>query len=100
MPQTKAKETTPLPREKEREFREWIRKNRVSDLDHPRSFYDYRGAFLAGVSRGGEGHFPDTFKQHGHPTFSVESKYSAGPNDGGRWEGEKFIRRATAKRRK
>lgn len=64
----------------------------MRDLDHPDSHYDYRGAFLAGLGRGAStGHFPDTFKQHGHPTFSVESKYSAGPGDGGSWRGDTFV---------
>jgi hypothetical protein len=30
-------------------------------------------------------HGPDTYKQHGHPTFSTESKYSRGKWDGGTW---------------
>lgn len=84
-------ETTPLPPELEPAFRAWLQRNGVTDLDHPRSRYDYRGAFLAQLSRDpGSQHFPDTFKQHGHPTFSEESKYSSGPGDGGQWLGEKF----------
>jgi hypothetical protein len=61
-------------------------------LDNPDAHYDYRGAYLAGVGRGAgsEGHFTDQFKQHGHPTFSVESQYSANANDGGTWDGEQF----------
>lgn len=84
-------ETTQLPPQREAEFQAWLRKNNVRDLDHPDSHYDYRGAFLAGVGRSGNAHFPDTFKQHGHPTFSVESQYSKGPADGGHWNGETFI---------
>jgi hypothetical protein len=85
-------EVTPLPPGQERAFQVWLRQNHVRDLDHPDSHYDYRGAFLAGVGRGGgAGHFPDTFKQHGHPTFSVESRYSKGPGDGGSWDGENFM---------
>lgn len=87
-----ASETTALPPEREAEFRQWLARNRIRDLDHPDSHYDYRGAFLAGIGRGADsGHFPDTFKQHGHPTFSVESRYSKGPGDGGSWNGETFI---------
>lgn len=89
-------EVSSVPPTREREFREWIARNNITDLDAPQSKYDYRGAFLAGV--GSEinptdnlPRWPDTFKQHGHPTFSVESKYSTGPNDGGRWEGEKYM---------
>lgn len=87
-----ADETTPLPPGREREFADWLRRNNVRDLDHPDSHYDYRGAFLAGVGRGArDAHFPDTFKQHGHPTFSVESKYSSGPGDGGHWNGDVYV---------
>jgi hypothetical protein len=73
-------------------FRTWLQRNKITDLDAPGSFYDYRGAFLAGINRGSNGHWPDTFKQHGHPTFSVESKYAA-PNDStaGRWQGNQYI---------
>ncbi len=87
-----ADEVTPIPAGQEPAFEQWLRRNNVRDLDHPDSHYDYRGAFLAGLGRGGEtGHFPDTFKQHGHPTFSVESRYSKGPGDGGSWDGERFM---------
>lgn len=85
-------ETTELPAGQERAFDQWLQRNHVKDLDHPDSHYDYRGAFLAGIGRGnGTGHFPDTFKQHGHPTFSIESRYSKGQDDGGSWDGETFI---------
>jgi len=84
-------ETTPIPPEREADFQAWARQNQITDLDHPDSHYDYRGAFLAGVSRGPEGHWPDTFKQHGHPTFSIESQYARGPEDAGHWEGHRFV---------
>src|SRR5258706_2763133 len=92
-------EVTPVPADREQEFRTWVADNHVPDLDSPKSFYDYRGAFLAGVKPqvvdAGNGklesHWPDTFKQHGHPTFSVESQYSKGPTDGGHWVGERFV---------
>ena len=85
--------TTPIPHKRAGAFAEWLRRNNVTDLDHPLSFYDYRGAFLAGVEPGTDGHYPDTFKQPGHPTFSVESKYATGKNApmAGRWKGERFI---------
>jgi hypothetical protein len=87
-----ADEITPLPPGSAPAFQAWLAANRVRDLDHPDSHYDYRGAFLAGVGRGNDtGHFPDTFKQHGHPTFSVESKYSTGPGDGGSWNGDTYV---------
>jgi len=84
-------ETTQLAPEEQAAFEAWLKQNNIHDLDDPRSHYDYRGAFKAGVGRepGAEGHFPDTFKQHGHETFSNESKYSKG--DGGTWEGDTFI---------
>lgn len=86
-------ETSRLPPERKAEFAEWLKRNAVSDLDDPRSYYDYRGAFLAGVDRDPkDGHFPDTFKQHGHPTFSVESIYAKpGDPEAGSWKGERYI---------
>jgi hypothetical protein len=66
------------------------------DVNSPDAHYDYRGAFLAGANPADgsgpqAGHWPDTFKQHGHPTFSVESQYSRGPSDGGHWLGDLFL---------
>jgi hypothetical protein len=84
-------ETTRLSAAQQAGFPAWLRANGVRDLDNPDSHYDYRGAYLGGVGRGADsGHFPDTYKQHGHPTFSVESQYSGNANDGGTWEGERF----------
>lgn len=92
-----AGEVTKLKPEQEAGFRQWIKKNNIRDLDHPDSHYDYRGAYLAGLARGpgSDGHFPDTFKQHGHPTFSTESQYSKGPKDGGDWIGETYLPEAS-----
>ncbi len=89
-------ETTPLSPVDEIAFRIWAKQNGIHDVDHPDSHYDYRGFWKAtqGAAHGAPGsgeHFPDTFKQHGHPTFSQESQYSAGPFDGGRWVGEQFV---------
>lgn len=85
-------ERSDIPPEQEMAFRQWLKANKVTDLDAPDSFYDYRGAFLAGLNRGKDGHWPDTYKQHGHPTFSVESRYATpGDPTAGRWEGETFI---------
>lgn len=84
-------EVTELPSAKEKEFQAWAKKFGLTDVDHPDSHYDYRGAFLAGLKPGQDAHWPDTFKQHGHPTFSVESQYSKGPNDGGHWNGDVFV---------
>lgn len=82
-------ETTTLTPAEERAFRRWVTANRIMDLDHPDSRYDYRGFWKATRGQphppGDEEHFPDTFKQHGHPTFSQESQYSRGSWDGGLW---------------
>ena len=66
----------------------WALENAITDVDDPQSRYDYRGYFkqFGGAPiRFGVDHFTDTYKQHGHPTFSVESQYSRGLHDGGRW---------------
>lgn len=88
-------ETTRLSVSEEAAFQRWARENRITDVDLPESRYDYRGYWKAtqGASHapGSEAHFPDTYKQHGHPTFSVESQYSAGPTDGGRWNGDRYV---------
>src|SRR2546429_225239 len=93
-------EITPVPDHLAGLFDAWVRRNRIRDLDAPNSFCDYRGAFMAGVNRGKDGHWPDTFKQHGHPTFSVESQYAL-PNDpmAGHWEGDTYVppKKVTAK---
>lgn len=86
---------TSIPYNRESEFQDWTRANRITDLDHPDSHYDYRGAFLEGVkpevAPDGVAHWPDTYKTPGHPTFSVESKYAAGRNDAGIWQGDQFV---------
>lgn len=92
-------EKTNLSPEQERAFREWIARNGITDLDSPQSRYDYRGYWKDVASKGGDQtkayedglHFPDTYKQHGHNTFSQESKYSQGMYDGGRWYGEDYM---------
>jgi hypothetical protein len=86
-------ETTTLNPEEESRFRAWASANGVRDVDLPDSHYDYRGFWKQNPGfrhRQGE-HFVDTFKQHGHPTFSEESRYSSGAGDGGTWNGEQFI---------
>jgi hypothetical protein len=90
-------ETSVIPPALQAAFDDWIKRNGITDLDAPDSHYDYRGAFLSGLNRDSAGgHWPDTFKQHGHPTFSVESKYSKGPGDGGTWQGDTFMPPALA----
>jgi len=86
-------EQTALSPAEEVAFKRWAMVNNIQDVDDPRSKYDYRGYWkqTQGAAHQAGEHFPDTFKQHGHPTFSQESQYSAGPFDGGRWIGEQFI---------
>lgn len=88
-------ETTHLSPLEESLFQKWLQNNKITDSDEPDTRYDYRGFFQQthGLPHppGKEIHFPDTYKQHGHPTFSAESKYSTGPNDGGRWAGETYL---------
>ena len=81
-------EVTRLPPREEVAFRMWALQNGITDIDRPGSHYDYRGYFkeFGGAPiRFGVDHFTDTYKQHGHPTFSAESQYSRGLQDGGQW---------------
>lgn len=93
-----SKEETFLSPLQEVLFRRWIAANKdvpgIQGWDQPDARYDIRGFFadkerLADWKPGDHG--PDTYKQHGHPTFSVESKYSRGLQDGGQWIGEALI---------
>jgi len=95
-------ETTALSPAQEQAFRAWAKAAGIADVDSPHTFYDYRGYWRDIASRGGDQrksyadglHFPDTYKQHGHPTFSNESRYAWGRGDAGRWggpDGETFF---------
>jgi len=88
MPKAAAETTQLTPAEQPR-FQAWVKRNRITDLDHPDSHYDYRGFWRQNptFTRASGQHLTDEFKQHGHPTFSVESRYSRGVGDGGRWGG-------------
>lgn len=96
-------EITPLTPAEEDAFRRWLNASRITDASEPDAFYDYRGLFKelkgAPVPVTTDRHFPDTYKQHGHPTFSVESQYSRGPTDGGRWEGDRYVPAAASDQR-
>ena len=83
-------ERTPLNKGEEADFQKWIARNKIKDLDHPDSHYDYRGFWkkYPDFSRAPGEHLTDEFKQHGHESFSRESNYSQGPDDGGRWIGD------------
>lgn len=85
-------EVTVLSPEEEAQFLTWIKGTGVTDLDHADSHYDYRGFWKAthGASHTKGQHFPDTFKEHGHPSFSQESQYSRGVMDGGMWTPDQF----------
>ena len=81
-------EVTKLSPVDEAFFRMWAQKSGINDLDNNKGKYDYRGywkAFGPTDYKWGVDHLPDTWKQHGHPTFSQESVYSKGPFDGGMW---------------
>lgn len=96
----RSNETTTLSPSEEEQFQAWARANKIKDANDPAANYDYRGFWRESGGakvRFGVDHFPDKFKQHGHETFSVESQYSSGAGDGGRWEGEKFVPAAGAK---
>jgi hypothetical protein len=84
-------EQTALSPDEEAAFQSWVQANGLRDVDSPDAHYDMRGFWKqtqgAPHPPGSEMHFPDTFKQHGHPTFSQESRYSKGAFDGGMWVG-------------
>ena len=92
-------EVTQLTLPEEQAFQQWAAAQGIRDVDDPRSFYDYRGYWKNIARHGGDQtqmypdglHFSDAYKQHGHPTFSIESQYSEGPWDGGRWVGEDYV---------
>lgn len=93
-----ADETTHLDPLQEVLFQKWLLDNAnvpgVRGWDQPDTHYDIRGFFndKEALGRWSPGdHGPDTYKQHGHPTFSTESKYRQHPNDGGHWGGEQYL---------
>ena len=71
-------------------FEKWLKANNIKEPFHPDQHYDYVGAFRAGKNAT-DGHFPDTFKLPGHPTFSVESKYYKPGMPAGVWKDEQYI---------
>lgn len=74
-------------------FEQWAAKNAPNDLNNPDSHYDLRGFWQQNPDfKREEGqHLTDEFKLPGHPTFSRESNYSKGPNDGGTWNGDEYL---------
>lgn len=70
-------------------YQAWLKK--VAPGDDGRD-YDYRGAYAAGVGRGGANqHFTDQFKKPNHETFSNESQYGLDrPEIAGSWDGDSY----------
>ena len=90
---------TELSPRREKKFQDWYAGVApVLGLDpNPDTYehaYDYRGYWLnnrdADVSSP-DFHFPDTWKQPHHPTFSNESIYAKGREGVGHWEGDTFV---------
>lgn len=90
---------TELNDRREKKFQDWYANAATAlGLDpNPDAYehaYDYRGYWLnnrdADVSSP-DFHFPDTWKQPHHPTFSDESIYAKGHEGVGHWDGERFV---------
>ena len=81
---------TQLTPEQEQAYQAWKLQNAPRDSG---ADYDLRGAFQAGLSPDPQsGHWPDTFKKPGHPTFSNQSQYAAArPDLAGSWQGDNYI---------
>ena len=81
---------TQLSPEQEQAYQAWKLQNAPRDSG---ADYDLRGAFQAGLSPDPQsGHWPDTFKKPGHPTFSNQSQYAAArPDLAGSWQGDNYI---------
>lgn len=80
----------------ENAFQRWYKtiakiKNLSSNPDDKEHYYDWRRYFKNKTviqnfeSLKYNGHFPDTYKLPGHPTFSNESVYTDKKNPGGEW---------------
>ena len=77
----------------------WLQSLKDQGFSTSTKDYDLRGAFLAGVELGENGHLPDTFKKPNHITFSKESKYYKDGMWAGEWteEGDFMIPLTTPK---
>jgi hypothetical protein len=91
---------TPLSPSEEKQFRSWVKANKIPFDDSPSSDYDMRGFWKAAqegdpdastaVSKfDGRIHFSDKFKTPFHRTFSNESQYAT--SDAPHWEGDRLI---------
>jgi len=82
---------TVLSKENESKFQVWAFNNINKDIynyleDKGQYDYDYRGAWLSGLTPDKTGHWQDTFKKPSHPTFSTDSIYSKlRPDLAGQW---------------
>lgn len=82
---------TKLTPEEEAAYQKWaaeLSKKAGRDISGDTYDYDMRGAFKGGAGQSGDnGHFPDTYKKPGHPTFSDQSIYhGVDGHEGGRWD--------------
>jgi hypothetical protein len=82
---------TKLTPEEEAEYQKWaaeLSKKAGRDISGDTYDYDMRGAFKGGAGQSGDnGHFPDTYKKPGHPTFSDQSIYhGVDGHEGGHWD--------------
>jgi len=97
---------TILSDKNEKEFVNWYKNVSITlglneNPDDPNHHYDYRGYWLDNRKKDidytiKDFHFPDTYKQPTHPTFSNESRYASrkygiNSKEVGHWEGENFI---------
>ena len=82
---------TVLSKDQEKQFQTWAFNNINTNIynyseDKGQYDYDYRGAWLVGITPDKTGHWPDTFKKPSHPTFSTDSIYaSIEPKRAGKW---------------
>jgi len=99
--------TTILTSEEEKTFQKWVKETektlgRPLGIDEPDSYYDYRGFWKAIQDKDPntamvvdpvhkDVHFPDTWKQPGHPTFSIESRYYQPGMRAGYWKDNEYI---------
>lgn len=67
--------STPLSLQDEARYQLWKIQNAPRDSG---ADYDLRGAFMAGETPAGNGHWVDTYKKPNHETFSDESRYAVG----------------------
>lgn len=81
----------------EQRFQKWY--NNIAALNNlssnpydPSHYYDWKGLFNEQNNNAEllKGHFPDTYKLPGHPTFSVESKYYKPGMIAGYWKGDDY----------